>query len=165
MRRVNDGNDSYNWLALSARLWWTADDEEDRRAPWPMSHIDAYSGVFSSPPDQAANDLAALLFIYLLLLTWSYAKNSANLVNRCLVFCKLTPAEIFPRTPSEPLWIGAFLVLVEIPSQCQNDHLPTAAHSGFSANHHLPTLIPSDLFLAFHPKTFSCFLRKTTRHR
>jgi len=132
MRRVTDWDDSYTWLALSARLWWAADDDEDRRSPWPMARIDAHSGVFSSPPDKAANDLAALLFICLLVLTWSYAKNRANLVNPDPFFCKLTPTEIFARTPTEPLWIGRFLVLAAMLTQCQNNHLPTIIRAGLN---------------------------------
>lgn len=106
-------NDHYKWLELQLRLYAAASrrpteprDNDDAGGPFQLHGIFAQAGIFEAPPAQAANDLAALLSVLLLIWWWNCAKSCANLSKSEAVFCKINAGRFFGGPPGTPRQMG-----------------------------------------------------------
>lgn len=125
------GRDNYNWLywAWVTRLVNKTGGDTPPGAPV-METVEAVAGRLRNPANQAANDLAACLFILLALWWGAYAKSAAKFSEPARFSRELTRGEILGAIPLYPAWLRLFPVLMALDGLCHNDHSLTGTPSG-----------------------------------
>jgi hypothetical protein len=120
--------DNYNWLYWTwvARLLNKTDGDTPPDASM-METVEAVAGRLRNPASQAANDMAAAMFILVFVWLWNCANYRAKFVKPVAVLRKKARGEIFEAAPANPAWILAFQLIAARFSQCQFNHLPTPA--------------------------------------
>ncbi len=95
-------------------------DQDDSFPSRVMEEVTAVAGRLRAPEREAANDMAAALFILVLLLWWCGAKNRANFCESYPVMRKINEPPIFralPRTPHQMAAPWLWLLLWPVPNQ------------------------------------------------
>ena len=100
----------YVWMLGVISAWRQMQQREsDLDEPFPsaMEEVTAVAGRLRAPEKQAANDMAAVMFILLLLLLWSCAKHCAFFGGFHSKLCKINEAAIFSLIARIPHEISA----------------------------------------------------------
>ncbi|WP_234086795.1 hypothetical protein [Azonexus sp. R2A61] len=123
----------YAWM-LGAMIAWRQrnPDADPEGSHLLLQSIFARAGVFRSAPTRSANDVAAALFILILVWWWNCAKNRANLVNPNAVLRKLTRGRFLGAIPADPAWLLASAWFWSWLTLCHFDHLPTCWRQAMS---------------------------------
>ena len=102
-------------------------DQDDSFPSRVMEEVTAVAGRLRTPERQAANDMAAALFILVLILWWCCAKNRANYGVFYSGICKINEAPIFRGLPRIPHQMAAAVFRLLIPSgdkSITSPHIP-----------------------------------------
>lgn len=117
----------YSWLEalVMVALRQPVDDDHDDPLSLEMMEVTGVAGRLREYSREAANEVVAALFIFVLVFAWNYAKYSAKFGNSGPVFCKITAASIFGVLVCILHEIRARRASSPLDALCQIDHLPT----------------------------------------
>ena len=117
----NKRGEPYAWLALWALLRARRDDDPPGAE---MSNVNALAGRLARPASNAANDLAALALIYLVVWWWTCAKWRAILIGNRPGQVKIIANEWGPEITPQPAPFLALPAFSRHFPPCQIEHLP-----------------------------------------
>ena len=76
-----------------------------------MESVEAVAGRLRAPVNQAANEMAAVMFILVLVWLWDYANSRAKSVNSEAVLRKITRSQISEASAAKPAWALGFWLI------------------------------------------------------
>ncbi len=97
----------YVWMLGAISAWQQLEDDRDSPKSIGMERVTGVSGSLSDYQEEAANEMAARLFILLLILSWTSANKSAKTLKNGPDFCKIPAAAFFPLLAAIPYQMAA----------------------------------------------------------